>query len=211
MKTTTVTSNNALNELLFVCLTALVVISLSGVMITVRLRTEQKVSLERHQISVFEELGVADQGVFNDLYAAALEIIEAHETDEDEWIAVKQLESDYISPFVHDLAWKKRGRISWHKKNLNSETKHTVLYMGKPSVRGGTGSFLLVCLHEHRKAGAQTREKEHAPFEIWYHKSTDVDLPQFFSDQLLITGGWKEVVAYKGEDEVIRLKGKEYL
>lgn len=210
MNTITVQPSHSRNEMVYVLLTTLLVIIVAGATIALRLRTTNEVSLQSFQINAFEVLKTDEQGIFNDLYAAAMEIIDYHEMEDEKWISVNQLEEDFIPPFVHDVAWSKRGKPKWNMKVLDSETRHTVMYLGQTDNVSDSGSFLLVCLHEHKKKVVQTGAV-HAPFEIWHNPDKEVTLPDRFSDQVLISEGWKEVVAYKGEDELKRLKGEEYL
>lgn len=263
MKPTIVAPNNGARELIYVLAVAAIVIIFSGTAILFRLRNDNITVLHSYQISVFKDLKSEEQGIFNELYTAATEIIDQHKDNEPKWISTKQLEEDYIAPFVKDIAWRNRGKSDWKLKILNTNRKHIAMFLGKPLETGKTGSFLLVLLHDHpqipltaektppafeeetalsfetshnkdvtntdtsvltpsfddqeqseheySETSPVIKKPSHAPFEIWYNKKINVNFPPSFSDQQLISRGWKEVIAYKGEEELIRVKGKEYL
>lgn len=212
VKTYEVRPINGRVELLAVLLTAIVVFMVSASIIALRQRPQQQKSLETYQLNAFQKLKSSELGIFNDLYTAADEINDSHIDNGESWVTVQDLEKEFVPPFVRDLAWKKRGKMIWNSRIQNNSAEHIVMYLGYTKTNQTIGSFLLVCIHKHEQPGI-SKKASHAPFEIWYHKqqTEKVDFPLYFSDYNLITNGWKEVVAYKGEDELARLKEKEYL
>ncbi len=195
------------SEVICLAVTIAVVVMISGGVIAGRIRPNDEKILKSHQLSAFRDLNSLEQGTFNDLYAAAMEINELHGTGDEEWPSLATLEGEYMPPFVKDRAWEQRGRLAWEHRVPWSGSRHVALYLGVPRDAGSFGCFLLIMLHDHavKRPGSETVERP--PYEIWRHDDLDVALPEIVTDQALMARGWKEVVAYKGEEEVKRLKG----
>lgn len=214
-------------ESMYLCLAMLVVILVSGTAILHRTRSDEQKVLLDYQMSGYGDLNSFEQGTFNDLYAAALEIDAYHDENDEKWPSIRELEDQFIPPFIHDQAWKKRGKLLWTQKVPNVKYTHVAAYMGKTSDPEVSGSFLLVMSHRHRAEGDNKSEApdfhEDQPFRIWYynhksrlyskrprHPQRNIPFPDSFIIQNLIMKGWKEVVPYKGEDEIRRLNGEGY-
>lgn len=177
--------------------------------IFLRNQTHTTKKLGGWQIDAFNQLSGQELGVFNALRIAALEIDDIHKDLDGGWVSVSALEELFIPPFVRDAAWQKQGKMNWRQKILPSMDKHIALYLGNPSDKEASGSFLLVMLHDHKKKqGNATQGPTHAPSEIWWCKDPLKAFPQVVSDQALISSGWREVMAFKGSDEIKRVKGE---
>jgi len=163
------------------------------------------------QIDAFKDLRTEELATFNGLYTAAPEIELFHEDVGSRWPTVDELESDFIPPFVQDVAWEQNGSIEWTHSIISTSSKHIALYVGHPRQEALSGSFLLVMLHDHVKKEGNAGAISHAPYEIWLHVSPAADIPSMVTDQALINKGWREVVARRGEDEMKRTKGEDYL
>lgn len=163
------------------------------------------------QIEAYSSLSPQELAVFNALISAGAEI-ENYHADEGGWPEVRDLEEDYIPPFVRDTAWVKSGSIVWDRKVLSQNMNHVVLYRGVAKDQDIVSStFLLVIMHDHVKKQGNAGVPEHAPYEIWMHSSPDKTFPVIVNDQALINTGWKEVVARRGEDEMKKTKGEEFM
>ncbi|MCP4114593.1 MAG: hypothetical protein GY737_04185 [Desulfobacteraceae bacterium] len=196
------------SEVIYLFVAVAVVVMIAGGVIAGRIRPSDEKVLKAHQISAFRDLATLEQGTFNDLYAAAMEINELHGMGDEEWPSLATLENEFMPPFVKDQVWEKRGSLAWEQRVPWSGTRHVALYLGVPRDAGGFGCFLLVMLHDHAGKRPGTDTVEHAPYEIWHHDEPDVAFPEIVTDQALMAKGWKEVVPYKGEEEVKRLKGE---
>lgn len=194
------------SEVTWLLTTIILVVVISGSIIAGRARKNDVKKLQSHQISAFKDLNTLDQGTFNDLYAAAMEIEEIHSMDE-KWPSPKELELEVIPPFIKDQVWVKRGKINWSLRSSDTEEKHLAVYFGSPSEGSLSGSFLLILRHNHKEPLPGEKLNEHGPYEIWYQNMKTLDFPKITTDPALIAKGWKEVAPYKGEEEVKRLKG----
>jgi hypothetical protein len=197
------------SEVIYLFVAVVVVVVIAGGVIAGRIRPSDEKVLKDHQISAFRDLDTLEQGTFNDLYAAAMEINELHGTGDEEWPSLATLEEAFMPPFLHDQVWEKRGRLGWELQVPWSGRRHVALYFGVPRDAGSFGCFLLVMLHEHSGSLPGADTVEHAPYEIWHHGDSNVAFPEIVTDQGLMAKGWKEVVPYTGEEEVKRLKGEE--
>ncbi|MBI9093095.1 MAG: hypothetical protein JEZ12_28115 [Desulfobacterium sp.] len=195
------------SEVICLAMMVVVVVMISGGVIAGRIRPNDEKVLKPHQLSAFRDLNSLEQGTFNDLYAAAMEINELHGTGDEEWPSLATLEDECMPPFVKDRVWKKRGRLAWEHRVPWSGTRHVALYLGVPRDAGSFGCFFLVMIHDHAGKRPGTETVEHPPCEIWHHDDVNVAFPEIVTDEALMVKGWKEVVAYKGEEEVQRLKG----
>ncbi|NDV25167.1 DUF6162 family protein [Desulfovibrio sp. JC010] len=194
-------------ETMYVLLAALLVGITCATLIFINQKQSQVADLANFQIRAFSDLNDKELAVFNGLYTAAVEINEIHNEGE-EWLTVPQLEEEFMPPFTRDASWKKSGRFSWNRELRPAGSMDIALYTGHPGQGESTGSFILLFLHDHKKKQGSARTgPRHAPYEIWYHTSANKPAPQVATDQGFIAAGWKEVIAYSGEDEVKRIKG----
>ena len=210
MHTQVVKPEGTSREGLYFVLTVAVVIAVAGICIMHNTRTEPESVLFEYQISGYKDINSFEQGTFVALYTAAMEIDAAHDNDEGMWLSVRDLQERFMPPFAHDRAWAMSGKLIWTQKILTQDMVHAAAYLGKPSIPGISGSFLLVLLHDHSKEGNyKIGEPEHdeEPFRIWYSNETAVDFPEKLSVRSLAIKRWKEVIPYTGDDEMKRIKG----
>lgn len=208
MKTITVKPAGTGRETLYLGLAILLVAAVSGAFIITGTRNDDNRALLPYQISGYANLNPTEQGTFTDLYAAGLEIDALHDQFGD-WSSVQALAEEYISPFVRDQTWDKRGGLLWTELFQDKADAHVAAYLGRPTKSKTNGSFLLLMAHTH-KDGVMTEgldDHEHQPFTIWYFPAPNVSAPSILTEPALIKKGWKEVVAYRGEEEVQRLSG----
>lgn len=163
--------------------------------------------LEDHQINGYEALSAIEQGLYADLEIAGLEIDAFHDGHEGTWPGVDQLAAEFIPPFAADGAWERRGRPAWSLTSTDSDAVHAAAYLGMSSDRGVAGSFLLFLEHRHGDgdpaANALVEAEEH--FQIWYHDGDEVRAPAQLAEPGLIRGGWRQIVPYRGAQELQRL------
>lgn len=196
------------SEVVWLLVTVMVVVAVSGIVIAARTRPSDYKVLNAHQISAFKDLDTLEQGTFNDLYAAAMDVESIHDEQEGIWPTPGDLAGEGIPPFTRDRVWEKRGRMAWELKALNTENRHMAVYFGTPVAVQGLGCFLLIMQHNHGTLEVGKTGPEHGPWEIWYHNQADAVFPKIVTDPGLVAKGWREVVPYKGEEEVKRLKGE---
>lgn len=167
-----------------------------------RSRAEKHTELLTWQISAFQDLNMAEQGLFGDLRNAAQDILNTYVDEDQQWPRLERLREEGTPPFAEDIAWKNRGKLYWRDRVQNSPEEQTLAFFGLSSEIKVSGSFLLL-VHDH-----QEDEKDEPPYSIWYHAGRPVE-PKILSDQSLAATGWKQVIPYLGQDEVQRLKGIE--
>ena len=195
-------------------LLAMLLVSLGfSLMVVHRTRSEQATQLETYQLSAFSDLNNAEQGIFSDLYAATVEIDEIHDFDA-VWPQIEELEEMYLAPFLKDAGWERRGKLAWSVKHDDRPMLHTAAYIGTTSDAEVAGSFLLLLSHHHDENGtepdemtADAEEDEEGHSTIWYAGDDDPAIPDDLIEQNFIANGWEEVIPYKGEEELERLKG----
>lgn len=198
-------------ETRLVLLVALLTIAICGGVIALRNTRARATEIPTWKVDAFNELRSQELATFNALYTAAPEIEAFHEDGTNRWPSVDQLRAEYIPPFVQDAAWKKNGGLGWARSIISTQDKHIACYLGNPLDPAVSRSFLLVMLHDHVKKEGNAGGAIHAPYEIWAHPSSAAGFPEMVTDQALINAGWREVVARRGEDEMKRTKGEDYL
>lgn len=196
-------------ETQLVVMVAFVTIILCGCGILLRGAGAEEHDVPAWQVDAFSDLQPKELAIFNALLTSAPEIEMIHE-DEFDWPSVTELAEAQLPPFVQDSSWRSDGRYNWMRNIISTEDKHIVLYMGSPGGDTKTGSFLLVMLHDHVKRQGNAGGAGHAPFEVWIHPSSSPAFPEMSTDQALINGGWREVVARKGEREMKKSRGEDY-
>ncbi len=87
-------------------------ITVVGWVISHRTRTETRKPLLQYQLIALEELNPTEQGIYNDLLTAVMEINGVYKDNGGQWMSVSELVEYYIPPFVRDQAWKVRGRLT---------------------------------------------------------------------------------------------------
>jgi hypothetical protein len=155
------------------------------------------------QISAFSGLQGVDQAIYNELLVAA---------DEVNWLVYyngywpedKDFQESLLPPFYKDLSWEQQGSVKWILKNVvqEGEAQGLTLYHGSGGTHEDQGAYLLVIDHKHA-GGVQV-----SPTSIWWNKDRFAPVPETSKVASLVLHGWKEVVPYKGKDEVERLNAK---
>ncbi|GEM_PF-700612 len=187
---------------------ALLTLTICSLSIGVRKANVQSQSLHSWQLNAFRDLRAEERGTYSALYTAAIEIDDTHQNGDGEWLEVSDMEQDFVPPFVHDAAWRRQGKLVWQRKLLPAGTLDMALYLGEPQQKEISGSFLLVMQHSHGNGSGHAAPSTHPSHEIWYSPSPHPRLPASYTDQALITSGWKEVVPLRGRDEIMRTKGE---
>jgi hypothetical protein len=163
-------------------------------------RVEVKREMSAFQISAFEDLNSAEQGTYNDLLTAALDIGFIRDADSEKaWPMVNRLAYEFIPPFVRNAAWESRGRLEWRQllSEEVGEGESVCLYLGETAQPEISGSFLLIM---------DSREDEDAA-RIWHKAGGNAEPPGTLDEESLARTGWLEVVPYLGKEELERLKG----
>lgn len=150
--TETVPPASARRETIAVAAACVAIVCAAGLIIGLRGRVEAAQELAEYQISAYDGLNPVEQGIYNDLLAASLEVDNYH-ADTLHWPSVAQLQGQYIAPFVHDLSWQQRGALEWQQDIPNIELQHTVAYYALSQKEEVTGSFLLWMTHKHNMTG----------------------------------------------------------
>ena len=125
---------------------------LAAGLILVRRTVPPVQELAEYQLSAFSGLNTVEQGLYNDLLAASLEI-DLYHADALQWPSVDWMREQYIAPFARDLSWKKRGALRWRQDVPNIELQHTVAYFALSEDYDTTGSFILWMTHKHNMIG----------------------------------------------------------
>ena len=134
-------------------------------------------TLGAHQQSAFQILTPLEQGFFNDLRTAALEIKASFDED-GKWPTVPALAALALPPFAQDPVWSKRGRHLW--LHYTSERPGHALYRALPG-NLNAGEWLL------HWEGDKTR--------IWRRPfSAEGKVPRAEAESLP-REGWTEIVA----------------
>ncbi len=204
---TVVTPAGGGKETLWLLVVIAVTVICCAAAVSLRTREDREKRIQDWQIDAFQDLSSREMAIYNGLQTASEEIIFIHSL-ENRWPEIRELQDQFITPFVEDAAWGNQGRITWQKKILDAGDMHIALYYGSAEQADKDGSFLLLMLHDHKqKQGNVGGGPTHAPYEIWFHASGGKKPPEIVTDQSLISSGWKEIVALTGEDEMKRMKG----
>jgi hypothetical protein len=192
---------DARGESIWVATVALCVLALWAAAVHGRLRGEDARVLESSQLDAFGELNAVEQGTFVDLRVAAEEIYQIYLDEEGAWPTLADVQAEGLPPFARDATWARRGRIEWDARIANSPTLDVALFLGRSGETDTSGSFLLE-VHQHKQA-----EQDGTPYTIWYHPESPA-WPLGAVQEFLVPAGWRQLVSYKGEDELRRLKGE---
>ncbi len=204
MSTVTVAPLRQRGEILFVFTATLLILLTATALIFIRKGAgDGQKRLKGYQISGISHLIGANQSLFTDLYTAALDIEYYHQSNNETWPVVRNLEVDLISPFVQDQLWESRGRLSWREQPTgnNDANIHLKAYVGKSNNFKVAGSFLILFEHYHSADGTYYLVAgRKRPYTIWF-RPDNFDLPGTISEGTLIQNGWKEVVSFTGKDQ----------
>lgn len=200
MATTLVRPANGRQEQKYLLLTVAVVVFVCALLIG-RQRTENRIQqLLSYQISAFSDLTPPEQALFNDLYAAGLELQAVHR-DERHWLTVPELTDQGIPPFGD-------ARFTWTARISDNVNIPAVAYLG--TAAGGGRSFLLTIGAQDSLAGIPhvhfdvlglgPQHKTIYRAEIWVTAAARPAMPVEF-DPLTLGGlGWRQAVAFKGQE-----------
>jgi len=204
MGTVTVSPLRQRGEILFVTLSTVVILLVAAGLVSLsKGKKDESKHLKRYQISGISDLTGNNQGLFTDLYTAALEIEYFHQTNHPAWPSITQLAGENISPFLNDEMWQLRGRLDWREQptGTNAASVDMKAYVGKSANLSEAGSFLILFEHYHSSDGTYylAGGKERS-YSIWF-RNDKFDLPATITEGTLVQNGWKEVVSYTGKDQ----------
>jgi hypothetical protein len=191
---------------------SLVILVVALVVILLRRESGIERYMLPYQISAFSDLGSDAQAIYQDLYAAGLEIDAIHDERSEGWPSIIELEEEFMAPFVRDRAWAERGRMHWTLVTVSRSRQHAAAYFGRAQETESVGSLLLIFNHRHKDddigaIAALLEEASH--IDIWYDATGELTFRGEYEDGNLIASGWKEVLPYKGDDEISRLKRED--
>jgi len=193
-------------EILFVLAATIAILALAGGLVAATKTQKEVVKLKPYQISAFSVLSGNDQGIFSDLYTAALEIEAMHRDNGEIWASIDELKNKELalSPFVEDALWKSRGQIKWKLFTYDQPNVHRAVYVGRSGDESVAGNFVVLCEHFHSIDGSYYfGMNKQRPYSIWFNKNWS--LPSDISEGTLVANGWKEAVPYSGKEELKRL------
>lgn len=196
---TIVKGSSVSREGFYVSLACAFIVAAALVLIGVR-RTSYKIAQTgENEISVFEALNPLEQGLYADLSTASEDIL-LNFKENGEFMSVKELEEQFIPPFVKDSAWISRGEHAWLLSS--SEKDEQALYVGLPESNAEgeaskVGAFVLLV----------KIKGESEVCEVWYHaRDEKIASPRSFED--FVKYGWKKCVSHTGQSEKERIKGE---
>jgi len=194
-------------EVFFVIASAVVILATAGILIAISGGQKENIRLKSYQISAFYTLSGNDQGIFSDLYTAALEIEALHRDNGEIWPTADELRDRNLalSPFLEDEMWRQRGQHRWRLFTYDQNNVHRAAYVGKSSDENIAGNFIVLSEHFHSIDGSYyIGVNKPRPYSIWYNPNWS--LPSHISEGTLIASGWKEAIPHSGRDELKRLK-----
>jgi len=206
METTIIQPKRQRFEVLFVLISTIVILAVASGLIALSKGKKETQRLKSYQISAFNVLQGNDQGIFSDLYTAALEIEALHRDQGEIWATATELKAKELAlpPFMEDDLWRQRGQHNWRLFVYDQGNVHRAAYVGKSSNENIAGHFIILSEHFHSIDGSYYMGvNKPIPYSIWYNPSWN--LPADISEGTLIASGWKEVIPYSGRDELKRL------
>jgi hypothetical protein len=188
-------------ERAYLLLVGVVVLGVCSFLIVQRQTVLEAVQLQPYQISAFGDLSKTEQGIFNDLYAAALELQSVHR-DNQSWLSVEDLQDLAIPPFAETALTKTRGGHRWNTIALESADASSMIYFGKSARADEARSFLMVMTYRPPQIAASAPASDPnigRSFTIWINvNSGDAASPKVIDTAALVDLGWREAVAFKG-------------
>ncbi len=112
------------SETMVVFTVSFVILIVALVAILLRREGEIERYMLPYQISAYSDLGSGVQAIYQDLYAAALEIDAVHDESGEGWPSIVELEEEYMAPFIRDRAWAERGRMRWTTFTFSHSGRH---------------------------------------------------------------------------------------
>jgi len=196
-------------EIVFMLLTVVVILAVARLLFFVNdIMRNERVQLRTHQFDAFYELSGHDQGIFSDLFSAALEIEALHRDNGEIWPTVSELQDPdlSLSPFFEDALWRVRGQHRWTLFRQDHGTVHRAIYVGRSLDENVAGNFLLLSEHFHTLDGSYYIGLNRArPYTIWFNRAWSLPNASNISEGTLIAAGWREAVPFTGNDELRRL------
>ena len=175
-------------------------------------RGEDSQTIYEWQVSAFATLTGADQAIYNALYTVKDEIPYIYDDinmfnapgEKFRWPNLQDFQDFLLPPFLQDTSWEQNGSLQWSLSEplAEGEMQGSTMYLGTDGRLPGQGSFLLVIGHVH--AGFTNNNS----IVIWWNERNHVDMPENGVRDSLILRGWKETVAYSGDQEVERISGE---
>jgi hypothetical protein len=185
--------------LLLVCVTVLVV---CGTLILQRQTKLEVINLQPYQISAFADLSKTEQGIFNDLYAAGLEVQTAHR-DSNSWLLLDDLVDLALPPFEQTSLSQSRGGHQWSAVSFETKGLSAMGYFGKSARVADARSFLLVMQYQPPQGlppGSRIDPSAGLSFSIWVNSNAAITAPKTLNTPGLVDLGWQEAVALRGEE-----------
>lgn len=153
------------------------------------------------QVSAFSDLGQDDQAIHSALSSASEEI-GWYNYDFNTWPTPDELDEMLMPPFFKDAFWEQHGHVAWKLlAQASVNDGGATAYLGSNGTNPDQSSYLLVFQHRHLGAAYSNQS------EIWTFPGQTPVLPTGYKAETLVKAGWRQVVAYRGDDEVARLKG----
>jgi hypothetical protein len=164
------------------------------------------------QVSAFNTLTGADQAIYNSLYTVKDEIPYIYDDinyfngpdEKFRWPNLQDFQDYLLPPFFQDTSWEQTGSLQWslYEPLPEGEMQGSTMYLGTDGQLPGQGSFLLVIHHVH--AGFTNTNA----IIVWWSEDNHAEMPESGFRDSLILRGWREVVAYSGDQEVERILGE---
>jgi hypothetical protein len=161
------------------------------------------------QVSAFHDLSPVDQANYNALLLAG-DIIQmtydaGYRSGTPHWLTVEEMsvleDGIGLAPFMRDVSWKQGGEVQWQLLTTY-EIDGSTVYFGNNGKVPGQSAYLLVISHLHKGASYTNTST------VWIHRNAKVPPPERVNIDSLVRNGWKQVVPWRGEDEVKRIRGE---
>jgi hypothetical protein len=192
--------------------TTLAVVGILVVYVNENGRSDEAEQIYEWQVSAFNTLTGADQAIYNSLFTVKDEIPYLYDDinlfnepgEKFRWPSLNDFQEFLLPPFYQDSSWEQNGSLQWSlfEPLAEGEMQGSTMYLGTDGQLAGQGSFLLVIGHVH--AGFTNNNA----IVIWWNAANHVEMPESGFRDSLILRGWKEVVPYRGDQEVERIFGE---
>lgn len=186
-------------ESFLLCLSAVVLVVLTGLYTATFGRQEVEQTLQDWQISAYSDLSATDQALYSQLLVAMEDIDYFHQQTL-RWPDDSDFQDMFLAPFYRDLTWERNGSVQWSVyTSLDENGAGITWYHGHDGTLADQGAWLL--LIDHRHAGVSQINDS----TIWWNADPEAAVPDATNQQSLILNAWRQVVPYQGRDEVERL------
>jgi hypothetical protein len=192
--------------------TTLAVVGILVVYVNENGRSDEAEQIYEWQVSAFNTLTGADQAIYNSLFTVKDEIPYLYDDinlfnepgEKFRWPSLNDFQEFLLPPFYQDSSCEQNGSLQWSlfEPLAEGEMQGSTMYLGTDGQLAGQGSFLLVIGHVH--AGFTNNNA----IVIWWNAANHVEMPESGFRDSLILRGWKEVVPYRGDQEVERIFGE---